>query len=120
MLQEEKWKRKVDALDTAVEVYIEKGYLHNDKNYFVRGGTDLCIYDYISADDPEPEDEEQWEQEAVFPIKITFDLTKKESECFNLTDHGGIFEIKNSDIFYLRFDGEHKMWYTMNDPDDVS
>ena len=106
-------------MDTAIEVYIEKGYLHNDRNYFVRAGSDLCIYEYSSADDEEPTLEEIWDDEAVYPIKITFDLTRKQYDCFNLTDHNGAFRIKNEDEFYMRFDGAHRMWYTMDDPDDV-
>ena len=79
----------------------------------------MCIYEYSSADDEEPTDQEIWDNEAVYPIKITFDLTKKDYDCFNLTDHNGAFRIKNEDEFYMRFDGSHRMWYTMQDPDDV-
>ena len=38
MNEESKWKRKVDALDTAIQLYALKGSLTNDKNVVVPGG----------------------------------------------------------------------------------
>ena len=115
LLEEEKWKRRVDALDTAIGLYIQKGYLHNDKNVFVRAGPPLCTVDYFS---PAAEDSDlfsaadaQWEDDAVYPIKISFNMNKN---YFNNTSEDYLTIGQNEEL-YLRFDGEHKTWYTMTD-----
>ena len=28
-------------------------------------------------------------------------------------------KIENAESFYLRFDGTHRMWYSLDDPDDI-
>ena len=75
-LEEQEWKRRVDALDTAIEIYVEKGYLHNDKNVFVRAGPKLCTTDYTSADDEIVDSEALWDEQAVYLIKIKFNMKK--------------------------------------------
>ena len=45
-LQKEKWGRKVEALDTAIEIYIEKGYLNNDADNYIPAGPKLCTTTY--------------------------------------------------------------------------
>lgn len=118
-MEQEKWKRTVDALDTAINIYVEKGYLHNDKNVIVRAGAKLCTTDYkgdtLEDDELFNSESDVWEEDAVYPMLITFDLKK---DHFN-DPANELLTIKQNDVFYLRFDGTHKMWYTMDDPDDI-
>ena len=120
LLEEERWKRRVDALDTAIEIYVEKGYLHNDKNVYVQAGPKGCTTEYqgtVFDGDDVPTEETEWERIAVYPIFVQLDIS---SDVFNIEDkRSPELRIKQDDAFYLRFDGQHRMWYTMDDPDDV-
>ena len=56
-----------------------------------------------------------WDEEAVYPLHIQLNLHKDE---FTLTDREHL-RLKPDEQLYLRFDGTHKMWYSMNDPDEI-
>ena len=66
--QEEKWKRRVDALDTAIEIYLEKGYLHNDKQITITKGNPYCTTAYGNVRDQSHRDAGTWSDVAVYPL----------------------------------------------------
>ena len=54
-------------------------------------------------------------------IKVTIDM-KSEFFPLEFDDNGAPtpqLKIENAESFYLRFDGTHRMWYTLDDPDDI-
>lgn len=73
MLQEEeKWRRVADGLNTAVDVYMDKGFLHNDKQVTIRKGRSFCTTNYGQAGDRDRANNPSWEQLSVYPIDLQF------------------------------------------------
>ena len=68
--QEEKWKRRVDALDTAIEIYLEKGYLHNDKQITITKGNPYCTTSYGNVRDQSHRHAGTWSDVAVYPLGL--------------------------------------------------
>lgn len=116
--EEMKWKEKVDALDTAIEIYITRGYLHNSKNVVIPSGGSLCTTDY---DVPAGSLEADWERIASHILMATMNM---KSDFFRKEkDSNGIvapqLKLANDQAFYLRFDGTFRMWYTLEQPDEI-
>ena len=68
-LQKEKWGRKVEALDTAIEIYIEKGYLNNDADNYIPAGPKLCTtaYEGFKVDDRKSSNSKSNNRKSFFP-----------------------------------------------------
>ena len=90
--------------------------MHPEKNTRIQGGAKLCTTDYEVTTEEDLFDTlaDQWEEQAVYPIHVQFNMRQN---LFNLTDNDLLF-IGSLEEFFLRFDGKHKMWYTMEDPDE--
>ena len=70
MNEESKWKRKVDALDTAIQLYALKGSLTNDKNVVVPGGAKLCTTDYVTEVDALTAASAEWDRIASHTLTV--------------------------------------------------
>ena len=59
---------------------LDQGYLHNDKNVYVRAGPKLCTTDYFTPADEDSalfdKGTDLWDDEAVFPIKVSFNMPR--------------------------------------------
>ena len=54
-------------------------------------------------------------------IEVTMDM-KSDFFPLEFDENGALtpqLKIENAESFYLRFDGTHRMWYTLDDPDDI-
>lgn len=84
LLNEElKWKEKVDALDTAIEIYITRGHLHNSKNVVIPSGGPLCTTDYDV-----PTGRGNIVQPFMFKTSLTYE--------FLIKSFGGVIEPRNN------------------------
>ena len=68
--EEAKWKRKVDALETAIQLYALKGYLHNDKNVVIQAGAKLCTTDYVTEVDALASGSSEWDRIASHLVTV--------------------------------------------------
>ena len=109
MLQEEeKWRRVADGLNTAVDVYMDKGFLHNDKQVTIRKGRSFCTTNYGQAGDRDRANNPSWEQLSVYPIDLQFanrvqnlDQSILFLQVSNMTDIILVFQYK--DYIFLKF-----------------
>ena len=119
LLNEElKWKETVEALDAAIQIYITRGYLHIRNNVVIPSGGPQCTTDYdVSAES----DEADWEAMASHILMVTIDMKSDffQKETDSNGDPAPQLTISNDQSFYLRFDGTYRMWYTLEEPDEI-
>ena len=116
--EEMNWKAKIDALDTAINIYVTRGFLHSSNNVLIPSGGPLCTTDY---DVPAASLDADWERISSHILMVTMNM--KADFFANGTDSGDLLttelDIGNDQSFYLRFDGTHRMWYTLEKPDQI-
>ena len=115
ILEEEKWMRKVSALETAIDIYMEKGYLHNDKQIKVAAGAAFCTTKYGTVLSESTFTELIWDDIALYPVDLQFDMVKP--DLFKSADP--TINIGQKTRYVLKFDGTHRMWFTMNGQDEI-
>jgi len=136
-LEEEKWRRRVQALDTAIDIYIEnqfagRGGLVQQQDLFIRGGAPLCTIAYepgfrrdfdvsdgslVTADQLPARPVDDWDILATHTIMIRFDMRSDirfRSFPANLRHEEPLLNIDRTGRWFLRFDGFHRKWYTQS------
>ena len=69
-LEKEEWLRKVSALETAMDIYIEKGYLHNDRDIIIAKGPAYCTTAYGNKAEMSRHTTLEWAEIAKYPLDI--------------------------------------------------
>ena len=113
----------MDALDTAIELYLQKGYLHNDRSIEIKKGNPYCTTSYGNVKQKSARHSDTWTDVAVYPIDIQFDMPSnndgnppldKENEVKTLlTENDDLLRLGQYERFIMRWDGVHRVWYTL-------
>ena len=70
------WLRKVSALETAIDIYMEKGYLHNDKQITLGSGPAFCTTGYGTLSSTLSESSLKWDDISLYPVDLQFDMVR--------------------------------------------
>ena len=134
ILEEDRWFRKMQALEAAIDIYLDRGYLTNDKQVTVKSGPAYCTTSYGNRAAMNRQVPLVWSDVALHTIDIQFDMNKMTIgdkteqvpfDPFNDAEE----ELNNENLsqvritqferLYVEFSSKHKMWYTKQAPNGL-
>ena len=98
------------------------GFLHNDKQVTIKKGPSFCTTNYGQVADRNKANNPGWEQLTVYPIDLQFAMPNNRLDPLGDPadeENPDLLRIRQYDRFIVKFDGEHRMWYTLDEEDTI-